>query len=70
MLKRIVGDQDQQYISEVLERLKYGTQEVEQEAEERVEQLEERCKSWKVINYKHTLILNPQLLCCVHIIIL
>ena len=47
-LKRLVGDDDQQYISEVLERLKFGTQEVEQEAEERVEQLEERYKSWKV----------------------
>lgn len=47
-LKRIVSDEDRQYITEVLERLKYGTQEVEQEAEERMEQLEERCKSWKV----------------------
>ena len=52
-LKRIVCDEDRQYITELLERLKYGTQEVEQEAEERVEQLEERCRSWKVANYKH-----------------
>ena len=47
-LKRLVGDDDQQYITEVLQRLKFSTQEVEQEAEERVEQLEERYKSWKV----------------------
>ena len=47
-LKRLVGDDDQQYISEMLEGLKFGTQEVGQEAEERVEQLEERYKSWKV----------------------
>ena len=47
-LKRFVGEDDQEYITEVLERLKFGTQEVEQEAEERVEQLEERYKSWKV----------------------
>lgn len=48
-LRRLVGDEDQHYISEVLERLKFGAQEVEQEAEERVEQLEERYKSWKVV---------------------
>ena len=47
-LKRLVGDEDQQFIAELLERLKFGTQEVEQEAEERVEQLEERYKSWRV----------------------
>ena len=47
-LKRFVGEDDQEYITEVLERLKFGTQEVEQEAEERVEHLEERYKSWKV----------------------
>ena len=48
VLKRLVRDEDQQFITELLERLKFGTQEVEQEAEERVEQLEERCKSWRV----------------------
>lgn len=49
-LKRLVSDEDQQYITEMLERLKFNTQEVEQEAEERVEQLEERYTSWKVSN--------------------
>ena len=53
-LKRLVGDDDRQYISEVLERLKFGAQEVEQEAEERVEQLEERYKSWKVGQCYHS----------------
>ena len=58
-LKRLVGDEDQHYISEVLERLKDSTEEVGQEAEERVEQLEERYKSWKVgSSYCHNYRIN------------